>query len=204
MDIRRKILIGTVLLVVGVLAGIQARPWIARWAVGPVTPEQIQLDAVSLLDVLRPDPRLPDDLAADPEGWKGFWAAWDPRRARYSDEQLADLRRRLDDYLDFLHAEYADCAEIYRLGRPDHVQVQSDAAKEARLRVRADFGAFAETLVKQADEMREDAYTSSPKVAAGDDPALTDYRDAYDELVQKWLPMAHARVDQLTAPVAPK
>lgn len=204
MDSRRRLLIGLALLTAGVFAGVQARPWLARLTVGPVTQEQIRLDAVSLLDVLRPDPRLPDDLAADPEGWGGFWEAWDARRARYSPEQLEDLRTRLGDYLDFLRAEYADCEEIYRLGRPDHVQVQSDAAKEARRRVRAGFGAFADTLVRQADEMREDAYESSPKVAGGGDPDVPDYRALMDDLTTKWLPLAETRVVQLTAPLPAK
>jgi hypothetical protein len=54
--------------------------------------------------------------------------------------------------------------------------------------------------VRQADDLREDAFRSSPKVAKGDDPEATDFRQEYDDL-RAWLPRAHRRVDELTEPL---
>jgi hypothetical protein len=199
MDVRRKIVIASVLVAAGVGAGVVFRSVVLRsvaWVV-PATPErwaeQVRLDAISLLDVVRPDPRLPEDLAGQAE----FRSFWEDRRSKYPPDRLADLRTRLHDYLDFLQAEYADCAEIYRNGPRE--RLQSDAAREARRRVTAGFGEFAKkTLLPQADELREEAYRASPKVA-GYDPDLPDFVQEYDDL-RAWLPRAHARVDELTAP----
>ena len=199
MDIRRKVTATILLLAFGAGVGIILRPWIVR-TVADVVPlsdatwtEQVRLDAVSLLDVIRPDDRLPETLRDQPE----FWEAWDKRRRRYTPERLADLRTRLFDYLDFLHAEYAECADIYRSGiRPDQ---RSDAAEEARRRIRAGFGEFAATLERQADELREEAYRASPKVA-GYAPDEVNYIEL-EEGFRTWLPRAQARVEELTAPL---
>jgi hypothetical protein len=195
-DRRRTTLALVLLLALGMLAG-----WLAR---GPilgafrstraVDDEQVRSDAIDLLQVVRPDENLPAELPAE------FWAVWDAQRRRYPPERLADLRQRLDAYLDFLQAEHADAREIYRNGlRPEG---RSDAAEEARRRVRAAFGDFARTLEEQVDGpkgLREDAYKASPKVA-GFDPELPDYEEVYLDLVQNWFPRARARVDELTAP----
>lgn len=206
MDPRRRTAIAVLLLACGVIAGFFFGAPLSRAisaAVSRTVPmtdadwrEQVRLDAVSLLAVVAPDPRLPETL--DDPALAEFRAKWDERRAKYPPERLDDLRTRLHDYLDFLQAEYADCAEVYRAGR--RPETRSDAAEEARRRVQAGFGAFAATLMKQADELREEAYTSSPKVAGGEDPALTDFRQEYDDL-RAWLPRAHRRVDELTKPV---
>ena len=200
MDTRRKVTAAILLLACGAGLGVVLRPWILR-TVADVVPmseeawtEQVRLDAVSLLNVLRPDERLPASLHDQPE----FWDAWNKRRRRYTRERLADLRTRLRDYLDFLNAEYAECADIYRAGiRPEQ---RSDAAEEARRRIRAGFGAFAATLERQAEEMREEAYRASPKVAgyAADEVNYVELQQGFLE----WLPRAEARADELTAPLS--
>jgi hypothetical protein len=199
LDRRRTILAALLLLAAGFGAGMVFRRPIARrlQALLPVTTEQVRLDAVSLLSVLAPDPRLPAVLPKDAPEWGPFWEQWDARRARYSPEQLADLRARLEGFLDFLQAEYADAAEIYRTGR--RPEDASDAARELRLRVRQDFGETGEALLRQADELREEAYKASPRVA-GVDPDLPDYGEKFDDLLRRWLPLAQARVAELTAP----
>lgn len=193
MDRRRTALLLVVLLVAGLAAGWKLAPWFR--GLRTVDDEQVRTDAIDLLQVLRPDGRLPEKLPDE------FWRVWDEQRRHYPPERLADLRRRLHDYLDFVQAEHADAKEIYATGlRPER---RSDAAEEARRRVRAAFGEFADTLVAQVDGptgLREDAYKASPKVA-GYDPDLPNYEDVYLDLVQNWFPRARARADELTAPL---
>ncbi|MCE9634146.1 MAG: hypothetical protein K8T90_00445 [Planctomycetes bacterium] len=206
MDARRRTALAVLLVVSGVLAGVFFRVPILRALSGVVSAtvpmtaaawdEQVRLDAVSLLAVVAPDPKLPESL--DDPAMAEFNAKWAERRAKYSPERLDDLRTRLHDYLDFLQAEHADCAEIYRSGR--RPETRSDAAEEARRRMHTGFGVFADTLTKQADDLREDAFRASPKVARGEDPDVTDFRQEYDDL-RAWLPRAHRRVDELTKPV---
>lgn len=199
---RRTVVACVVLLVIGVALGVVFRAQVA--AVGralfppPVASpeERIKADARSLLDVVKPDPRLPETL----DGQTEFWKTWDARRALYTPAELDDLRRRLDDYLDFLAAEYTDCAEIYRTGALD--TTQSDASKEARTRIRAGFGEFAEVLIADAAKLRDTAYKASPKVA-GYDPSLDNFVELKAD-VFLWIPRARARIQELTAPVAPK
>jgi hypothetical protein len=199
---KRTVLGAVILLAAGVAVGIVFRAEVAsvgRTLFPPpiLAPEdRIRADARSLLDVVKADPRLPETLA----GQTGFWKSWDARRALYTPAELEDLRRRLNDYLDFLAAEYTDCAEIYRTGAFD--TTQSDASKEARTRIRADFGDFAEVLVAEALKLRDTAYKASPKVA-GYDSSLDNFVDAKADLFN-WLPRARARIDELTAPPAPR
>ena len=200
---RRTIVFGSFLVAAGVAAGVLFRTDLLR-AAGAVVPataaqwdEQVRLDAVSLLDLVRPDERLPETL----DGQSEFWAKWDARRAAYPAGRLDDLRNRLHDYLDFLQAEYADCAEIYRDGR--RPEGRSDAASEARRRVAAAFGDFAaRTLLPQADALREEAFRASPKIGGEPDPDLPDFVESYADLRDRFLPLAHRRVDELTRPVA--
>ncbi|MCG3135387.1 MAG: hypothetical protein HMLKMBBP_03037 [Planctomycetes bacterium] len=187
------------LLAFGVAGGIVFRGPIRdlwRGAVGVSDADwdgQIAKDAGSLLELVRPD-RAGIDL----RGQKPFWDAWDARRGRYPDERLAELRARLHAYLDFMEVEHGECAEIYRTGMtPDR---RSAAADTARAKLKSGFGELGETLVKQADELREEAYRSSPKVAAGFDPAVTDFVRALDDL-RKLLPTARRRADELTEPL---
>lgn len=204
MDTRRRISIALVLVVAGVAAGMtfsaelrRAFDALVHGAV-PLSEadwsEQVRRDAVTLLAVVAPDPKLPESL--DDPSMAEFNAKWGERRAKYAVERLSDLRGRLHDYLDFLQAEYADCADIYLSGR--RPETRSDASEEARRRVGAGFGEFAPTLLAQADQLREQAYRDSPKVAKGDDPDTVDFRLEYDDL-RAWLPRAHRRVDELTA-----
>jgi len=193
-DARRRVVLGVLLALLGFGLG-----WIFRdpllHALRQVFPpseatwdEWVREDATTLLGVVGPDPRLPEELPQE------FLDHWDRRRRRYPPERLTDLRRRLDDYLDFLEAEHSDCAEIYRAGIRENVL--SDAAKEARRRVTADFGPFAETLIRQADALRDEAYLASPKTA-GFDPDATNFVESREDL-RNWMPRARARVIQLT------
>jgi len=186
-----------VLVAAGLVAGIafsgQIRT-LARSAWRAVVPlsesdwdEQIRRDAVALLDLVSPG-TSPESLPAE------FSAAWEPRRGGYPPQRLAELRRRLDGYLDFQSAEYAECAAIYR-GEQEPTTL-SAAAREARDGFRRDFGAAADPLIAEADQLREAAYEESPKVA-GYDPDLPDYRKLYEDFLT-WLPAARARVAELT------
>ncbi len=199
---RRTLLWCVVLLIAGAALGVVFKAEVA--AVGRtlfpppiVSPEErIRADARTLLDIVKPDPRLPETL----DGQTEFWKTWDARRALYTPAELDDLRRRLDDYLDFLAAEYTDCSEIYRTGALD--TTQSDASKEARSRIRAGFGDFAEVLIADAAKLRDTAYKASPKVA-GYDPSLDNFVELKAEVFQ-WIPRARARIQELTTPIAPK
>lgn len=200
MDRRKKILAALLLVAAGVACGYVFAPWIA-WVLRTSVPrseaawnEQVRADAVTLVrDVLAPD--RPPELAESQE----FRKVWDAQRARYPEERLTDLRRRLGDYLDFVVAEYADCAEIYRLGPGGAPGRRSDGAEEARRALRASFGEFAATLESQADEMREEAFRSSPRTAGWSED-MPDFRQAYDDLL-RWLPGARALAERLTQPV---
>jgi hypothetical protein len=199
MERRKQILAALLLVAAGLAAGYVFAPWIA-WGVRSAIPksaaewdEQVRQDATTLVrDVLAPD--LPDELASAPE----FRARWDVQRAQYTPERLADLRRRLGTFFDFVVAESADCAEIYRLGRGAAPEKRSDTAEAARKSLRADFGEFAATLEAQADEQREVAFQASPKTA-GFSEDLPDFRQQYDDLLE-WLPGAKLRADELTRP----
>lgn len=191
-----------VLLVVGFAAGIVFSGTLRGWArevrfrlVPPSDAEwteQVRLDAVSLLAVIRPDPRLPDTLPSV------VWEAWDPRRRRYSPERLNDLRSRLHDFVEFVDAEHADCSEIYLTGR--RPEGMSDAAAEARRRVAAALGAdAAKREIDAMDALREEAFRSSPSVA-GRDPDLPDFA-AVREDIRRWRAQAFARADELTRPL---
>lgn len=199
---RRRWVAAGALLAAGITLGAVLRSDVVR-AVGRFVPrseaswrETVREDAVSLLAVINPDPRLPEDLASAPE----FVEAWRARRGAYSPERLADLAARLEAYLVFLEAEHEDAAEIYRSGiRPD--VGTSEASRAAREGVRSAYGPFAETLLRQGDDLREQAYRASPKTA-GYDPYLPDYAEQA-RVLREWLPRARARVVELTGVTRP-
>ena len=186
----RRVLILVVLLAAGFfLAPVIAEmfPSKAQWE------EKLRTDAVTAVQVLRPDPTLPDSLA----GLDDFWAAWDARLDLYDDERREELRRRLYVYLDFLEAEYADAAEAFTSG--EDLGGPSKTAASLREDLRAAFGAEAEVMIEQADRQRDAAYRASPK-HGGYDPDQPDFR-LEAEVIREWLPRARARADELTTPV---
>jgi hypothetical protein len=192
---RRKVTVAVLLLAGGFAAGWLFRPELTDvWrAVVPPSEgwwqETVRRDAATLVALVRPDPRLPAELPPD------LRARWDENRLRYPPERLADLRRRLEGYLALLEAEYADAAEIYRSGQREFAT--SDAAREARRRVEADFGPAAAALLAELDQLRDKAYLASPKTA-GYDPDEQDYV-ALERDLREWLPRARARIAELTA-----
>jgi hypothetical protein len=153
--------------------------------------EQIRRDALSLRDYLRPDPWVEDDPKVE--------AAWDKRRVLYDEKHLERLRERLDAYVDFEIAEWADAKNIYLSGRlPDK---PSDNALAARTKLEEAFGDDAKPMIEDfAKGVREPAYRASPKVGGGIDPDLPKFDEAYDKLAAEWVPKARARIGKLTAP----
>lgn len=197
----RTLAIALFLLLAGVLAGVLFAQELSdavrtlRFRISPPTDaeweEQVREDAATLAAVLAPNESLPDELPGE------FWEAWNPRRRLYTDARLADLRRRLDGYLDFLQAEFHDAAETWRTA--PRSPLRSDAARDLREQLRRDFGGEAERMIAQADALHEDAYRHSPLViqpAEGDPDYAQMHRD-----ILLWLPRAHARAAELTAPL---
>lgn len=196
---KRRVATLVVLLVSGVAAGVIFRGPLRDLVRGVVPASdadwdrQVAMDASSLLEVVRPD-RVGVDITSQ----KLFRDAWDARRGRYPPEKLADLRERLRSYLDFLEIEHGECADIWRTGAtPDRRSAASDAARD---RVVRGFGELGPKLVRQADDLREEAYRSSPRVAAGVDPDDTDFVAALEAL-RRALPACRRRVDELTEPL---
>lgn len=190
-ETRRFLVFGAFLLAAGLAAGVL---WGDRFrgAVSAITAsreERLRGDACALLALVRPDPRLPESL----EGQDAFWKVWEDRRASYTAEERRDLAGRLHAYLDFLEAEYADCADIYAEGhRETHL---SDAAKAARERLAPAFGDLATTILAQADELRDEAYRASPR-HSGFDPHEVNFVTLREGL-RTWMPRARARVAEL-------
>jgi len=181
------------LLVALLAAGFFIAPLLAEFFPTKAEWEQkLQMDAHTGVQVLRPDPRLPENL----DGLDEFWDAWDVRLDLYDDEGRAELRRRLHVYLDFLEAEYADAAESY--GSGEDAGGPSDTAQLRRDALRTAFGALADTIIEQADALRDEAYRASPE-HGGFDPDQPNFR-LERERIRAWLPRARARADELTTP----
>ena len=156
--------------------------------------QQIRADAETALQVLRYDPRLPEDLTTEP----AFWAAWDARLDLYDAARRADLRARLLLPVDFLEAEWTDVAEIHASAVDP--RRQSAGARSLRERLPGAFGPLAGTLVRDADALREEAYAAST-AHSGADPDLPDFR-AQADAVRAWLPPARAPAELQTTPAA--
>lgn len=181
----RRLLIAAVLIGLGFFAVPLFRelfPSEATWEA------QLQADAATAVQVLRP--------YAVEELPETFWERWDAQIEPYDAARLADLEQRLELYLEFLEAEYAEAADIYTSAvdprRP------SAGVRALRERLPAAFGAEAERMVADADAMREDAYRLSPR-HGGVDPDAPDFR-IEAESVREWLSIARPRVDALTTP----
>jgi hypothetical protein len=188
-ETRRKYVFALLLVLVGAGAWFVVRPLL-----GPSAAEwnaQATQDAISLTQLLRYDLRVEDSAQID--------AAWEKRRALYDEAHLADLRDRLNAFVDLQVREYGEAKDIYLSGRDPTRRSTSELALNERLR-RA-FGPAADQMFEQfGGRVREAAYKASPKVGGEPDPEAPRYDEIYDDLVKSWLPQARATVERLTAP----
>ncbi len=190
MDVRRRVFIAIMLVVVGAgLGWFVVVPQIRRPA---RKGQQVLQDAITLTQLLRYDFRIEDSKPID--------EAWNKRRPLYDETMFRELRDDLTAFVEFQVAEYADAKDIYVSGRrPDE---SSDTARAAQEALRAAFGAEADVMIAQyAQRVRESAYKASPRVGGGLDPAMPRYDAIYDDVVTKWLPQAKARIRELTSPL---
>jgi hypothetical protein len=189
MDARRRTFLAILLVFAGFAAGwVFLYPSIRRSRAADV---QVTDDANTLTQFLGYEFQV-EPHVEDP--------AWLKRKPLYDEEMLASLRRKLEAFVEFEAAEYADAKQIYLGGTlPDR---RSQLAQDAEKRLREQFGPrISDAMAEQFRlSVREKAYQASPKVGGGADPDLPRYDELYDDLVRNWLPRARARIEELTRP----
>ena len=187
---RRTHVFAALLLLIGAAAGLlvfsMLGPSAAEWNA------QVTQDALPLTQLLRYDLRIDDAAAVE--------GAWAKRRVLYDDDHLADLRERLNAFVDLQVREYAAAKQVYLSGDDPARRSADESVLNERLR-RAYGNSVADEMLRQFGErVRESAYRASPKVAGGADPEAPRFDEMYDDLVADWLPQARATVERLTAP----
>ena len=187
---RRMHVFAVLLVLIGAGAWFVVRPLLgpssAAWDA------QVTQDAVSLTQLLRYDLRVEDAGAVE--------AAWEKRRALYDAEHLADLRDRLNTFLDFQVREYGQAKSIYLSGTDPARHSTGELALNDQLRRGFGEAAAGEMLRQYGERVREAAYKASPKVGGQPDPEAPRYDEMYDDVVKDWLPQARAAVERLTSP----